>query len=424
MVPIQARKGCNMNSFGVTRSPQTVLFGFGQRKALASIVKPFGSRAFICSDNRFFQDAMLAALVDDLRAAGIEVHVYDETVAELPMDCILSACAEARRFEPDVVIGIGGGSCLDIAKLVGVALSHPGSMSDFYGEFRVPGPILPVVAVPTTAGTGSEVTPVAVLADPERATKVGISSPHIIPRVAICDPELTLSCPARLTAIAGADAMTHAIEAFTAVRRQATPELAMNQVFVGKNIFSDVQARIAISALANNLAQAVEAKATAEGDRAAHEQVMLGSLAAGMAFATAGTAAAHAIQYPVGAATHTAHGLGVALLMPYVMEFNLPSCIAEYAEIAHLFGQTTQGKTDEELARQGIDAVETLFRRIGIPRSLAELGLPEGQQSWVVEQSMAAARLVNNNPRPLDHSSVASIVAAAFAGDRSRLRGI
>src|SRR5690606_18552029 len=138
------------------------------------------------------------------------------------------------------------------------------------------------------------------------------------------------------------------------------------------------------------------------GDVHAREQVMLGALMAGMAFGTAGTAAAHAIQYPVGAITDTAHGLGVAALMPYVMAFNLRACIPEYAEIARLFGCDAQGKGDEELAREGIAAVRSLLQRIGVPLTLAELGLAEDKQDWVAEQSMLAARLVNNNPRTLD----------------------
>lgn len=409
-----------MSAFGISRSPQLVLFGSGQRKSLASVAGKIGTRAFICSDNRYSQDPMLTALTTDLRRVGIVVDVYDETIAELPLDCILAATERAKTFKPDVIIGLGGGSCLDIAKLVGTGLSHAGPLSDYYGEFRVPGPIVPVIALPTTAGTGSEVTPVAVLADPGRAIKVGISSPYLIPAVAICDPDFTLSCPAQLTASCGADAMTHAIEAFTAIRRPPIPETAMSQVFVGKNLFSDWHARIAISALAKNLATAVEVG----NDPIAREQVMLGALAAGMAFAAAGTAASHAIQYPVGALTHTSHGIGVAALMPYVMEFNRPFCIEEFAEIATLFGRPTAGYSTEQLARQGIDAVDELFQRIGIPRSLAALGLPAEQQSLVAEQSLSAARLVNNNPRPLDRNSIEKIVASAFAGDRALLRNI
>ncbi|WP_404659707.1 iron-containing alcohol dehydrogenase [Caballeronia udeis] len=409
-----------MNNFGISRTGQTVLFGWGQRHALPRLIKPFGNRAFICTDNRFPQDSLLCALATGMRSEGIAVEVYDATVAELPLECILDAASQARAFGPAVVVGIGGGSCMDLAKLVALALSHSGEMSAFYGEFKVPAPVLPVIAIPTTAGTGSEVTPVAVLADPARDMKVGISSPYLIPQVAVCDPELTMSCPPRLTAIAGADAMTHAIESFTAVRREPTAELGLNQVFVGKNVFADAHALLAINALASNLATAVKSP----DDRSAREQVMLGALAAGIAFGTAGTAAAHAIQYPVGAVTHTAHGLGVATLMPYVMEFNLPACLPEYSEIAHIFGVAQTGHSNEQQARRGIDAVQALFNQIGVPESLAALGLAEDKLEWVGEQSMLAARLVNNNPRQLSRESINKIVQACFVGKRDQLRGI
>lgn len=405
-------------AYGVFRSPAAIYFGTGQRKALPQIVAQHGQRVFICTDERFFQDPLLAGIEQALKEHGIATMTYDRTIAELPASCIQEATVLAREFKADVFLGIGGGSCQDLAKLVALAISHGDDLRPFYGEFNVPGKILPVIAVPTTAGTGSEVTPVAVLGDPERVTKVGISSPHLIPVAAVCDPELTLTCPPKLTAVAGADAMTHALEAFTAIRRVPSPQLSLGQVFIGKNMFSDVQARAAIAALAKYLPIAVE-----DGSNlAAREQVMYGSLAAGLAFGTAGTAAAHAIQYPIGALTNTAHGLGVAALMPYVMEFNLESCGPEFVEIAQLFGVSTSDDATD--ARAAIDAVEQLFNRIGIPSSLQGLNVTADKLDWIAEQSMLSARLVNNNPRALTVESIGRIVNAAYAGDRALLRVI
>ena len=139
-------------------------------------------------------------MVADLEAAGVDVRVYDQTQADLPIESIVECVGQVRDFGADVVLGIGGGSCMDLAKVVAVLLTHGGAVSDYYGEFAVPGPVLPLIAVPTTAGTGSEVTPVAVVADSERGAKIGIASPHIIPMVAVCDPELTFTCPPALTA--------------------------------------------------------------------------------------------------------------------------------------------------------------------------------------------------------------------------------
>ncbi|HEU0162480.1 MAG TPA: iron-containing alcohol dehydrogenase, partial [Rhizomicrobium sp.] len=304
--------------FGALRLPASVVFGSGQRAAIGMMTAGIGKRALICTDARMGQDAQFKAIVADIQANGVDVKVYDRTEADLPMDGIANCVTEYADYKPDVVLGIGGGSCMDMAKCVAVLLQHGGSLRDYYGENKIPGPVAPVIAVPTTSGTGSEVTPVAVIADTERGTKVGISSPYLIPRVAICDPELTLTCPPGLTAVSGADALTHAIESFTAARREVTPDLTVKNVFVGKNVLSDAFGLLALQNIFAALRTAVKDGKNVQ----AREQMMLASLAAGCAFGAAGTAAAHAIQYPVGNETHTPHGMGVALLMPYVMEFN------------------------------------------------------------------------------------------------------
>jgi len=406
-----------MSIFSVSRSPRAVLFGAGQRHALPDIVLRYGQRVWICSDSRIGEDERLMAMVVALKDAGLVVEVFDGTVPELPRSNIEEAASLGRRFKPDVIVGLGGGSCLDMAKLTALQLSHDGPLSAYYGENKVPGPLKPVVAIPTTAGTGSEVTPVAVLDDPERATKVGISSPYLIPEVALCDPELTLSCPSRLTAIAGADALTHAIEAYTAVHKPMTPGLALQQVFVGKNSASDLHATAAITALAGHLQTAVEDGSNLE----ARAQVMFGALQAGLAFGVAGTAAAHAIQYPVGALTKTPHGAGVAALMPYVMQFNRAARLGEMARIAGMFGIEAQGRSQEAMADEAILAVERLLRVIGIPTSLQALGMKPDQINAVAEQSMQAARLVNNNPQTLDVDRMKDIVQAAYEGRRDLL---
>ncbi len=311
-----------MSLYAALRLPRTILFGHGQRKALGRVAKGLGQRALICTDERFAADPIFAQLIADLEEAGVAPLAFDRVQPDIPRDTIKDAVAMATSFKPDLVIGIGGGSCLDMAKCAALLLSHGGKVEDYYGEFKVPGPVLPLIAIPTTAGTGSEVTPVAVISDPDRALKIGISSPHLIPQVALCDPELTMTCPPRLTAIAGADAMTHAVEAFTASRRTPDANLALDHVFVGKSALTDHFALLAIRLLARSLRRAVENG----NDADARADVMMGAMAAGAAFGTAGTAAAHAIQYPIGALTHTAHGLGVAALLPYVMAYNRPVC--------------------------------------------------------------------------------------------------
>ncbi len=398
-----------MEHFGTLRAPRELIFGSGQRKALGLVAKRLGQRALVVTDARLAAEPHFLVMMADLETHGLAVRIESGTLPEVPVESAMRAAEASRDHAPDLVIAVGGGSCLDMAKCVALLLTHGGRPQDYYGELKVPGPILPLIAIPTTAGTGSEVTPVAVLSDSERTLKVGISSPYLIPAMAICDPELTLSCPSALTAIAGADALTHAIEAFTAVRRPVTPGLTQERVFIGKNALSDQFALTAISLLW----QGLESVCTAGDNLAARAQVMQGANFAGLAFGVAGTAAAHAIQYPVGALTHTAHGAGVACLMPWVMEWNRPMMGSELEQMA-----TTMGLADSEAV---IPAIAALFARIGIPPTLAKLGLAEEQLDWVAEQSCSIERLIQNNPRPLDRSDMRKLLDAAFTGDASLL---
>jgi len=407
-----------MNLFGAMRLPRSVLFGSGQREAIGAIAAQMGSRILICTDARLGADAQFKAIVADLTRRGLQTFVYDQTRADLPIESILDCVSKAKTFAAQAVIGIGGGSCMDMAKAVAVLLTHGGEVANYYGEYKVPGPVLPLMAVPTTSGTGSEVTPVAVVADTERGMKIGIASPHLIPQVAVCDPELTLTCPPGLTACSGGDALTHAIESFTALARPISADLTLQHVFVGKNALSDHFALLAISSIWKSLYRAYKNGSDIE----AREHLMMGALAAGCSFGTAGTAAAHALQYPVGNLTHTAHGDGVASLLPYVMEFNRPACVASYAQIARTLGLGAPGSNDESLSLLLVDEVAQLLASVGIPKTLKDLGMPADKLQWTAESAIAIARLVKNNPRPLDLQAMQAITAAAYSGDRASLR--
>ena len=406
-----------MSMLGVLRGPRQVLFGAGQRHALGTLTAALGTRALVCTDARFASTREYADLVRLLEDAGVRVTSFTDVLPDVPVHQVTQCAEIAASVDPDVVVGMGGGSCLDLAKAVAVLLAHGGQPSDYYGEFRVPGPVLPVVALPTTAGTGSEVTPVAVLTDPQRVSKVGISSPHLIPHTAICDPELTLGCPPALTASAGADALSHVIEAFTAVRRPVTAALATERVFVGKNELTDTYALLGVRLIAGSLQRAW----SIPGDVAAREAMMLGATAGGFALGSAGTAAAHAIQYPVGALTHTPHGVGVGVLLPYVMEFNRPVRISELAAVALAMGADPDSPP-EDLADEAINRVAVLLASVGIPPTLADLGLAPDKLRWTAEQAMGAERLIANNPRQLDADALEHIVRAAHSGDRAALR--
>ena len=305
----------NIPLFAVTRAPARSFLDRANLPVYRQLRQRWVKNMLICTDSRFAATASFAEMRTGMEALGLKVHVFDQTEPELPLSSVQACLADIGSVDVDVVIGIGGGSCLDMAKLAALGKRHGTDLAAFYGENQVPAPVLPLIAVPTTAGTGSEATPVAVLADDGRDMKVGISSRFLIPQVAICDPDLTLTCPPGLTAISGSDAMTHAIEAFTAYRKPYAAGLEQNAVFVGKNRLSDLFATEAIRLIAKALPVAV-----AEGTNVqARSDMLYGSLLAGLAFGSAGTSAAHAIQYPIGALTHTAHGLGVAALMPYCM---------------------------------------------------------------------------------------------------------
>lgn len=382
------------------------MFGAGQRAALEWLAPRLGTRAFVCVDPFFENDPDFTALLGLLDRAGVAWTVFSGIVPELPVAAVMTAVSAARAAGADLFIAVGGGSCIDLAKVAACICAHGGEPSDYYGEFRVPGPVLPLIAVPTTAGTGSEVTPVAVLTDAARTTKVGISSPHLIPVAAICDPELTLSCPPAVTASAGADALSHCIEAYTSVRREAAPGLVGERVFVGSNAMTDAFCLAGISAIVSGLPRAL----AVPGDLASRALVMYGSLMGGLAFGTAGTAAAHALQYPIGADTHTPHGVGVGLLLPYVMQFNLSARRPEFAEIARRFGAIEDD--EDALAAQAPRLVQEFLAGVGIPTALSQIGFDPARLGWALEQGRAAVRLSENNPRTMNDDAIAILRGA------------
>jgi alcohol dehydrogenase class IV len=409
-----------MSLFGALRLPATVVLGSGHRQSIGSIASQIGTRALVCTDERLGSDAQFRGIIVELERSGVEAKIFDRTLPDLPIESITGCVAASATFAPQLVIGVGGGSCMDMAKAVALLLKHGGKIDDYYGEFKVPGPVLPIIAVPTTSGTGSEVTPVAVVADVARGLKIGVASPYLIPVAAICDPELTLSCPPALTAYTAGDALTHAIESYTALARPPDPTVTQKHVFVGKNVLSDQFALLAISSIWKHVYRAYKNGADLE----AREHLMLGALAAGCAFGIAGTAAAHALQYPVGNLTHTAHGAGVATLLPYVMEFNRPACVAAFAQIARTVGIGGGKGDDDTLSRALVDAVAELLGSIGIPRTLQDHGLAADRQEWVAENAISITRLVKNNPRALDLQAMRNITRAAYLGDRLSLREV
>jgi alcohol dehydrogenase class IV len=402
-------------TFGVLRLPRSVVVGAQQRFAVADIAAEFGTNVLVCTDPRLAVSEELQALVRSLEDRNLSVRVYGDTQAELPTPGILACVEELKGQEIDVIIGFGGGSCMDMAKVVSVLLTHGGKPSDYYGEFAVPGPTKPVIALPTTAGTGSEATAIAVVSDPELGMKMGISSPHIIPFAAVCDPELTYSCPPSLTAATGADTFVHLVESFTAITREPTPSLATERVFVGKNILTDSIALNGIGLVGRSLVTAYKDPENTE----ARAGMMLAALYGGVVLSNAGTAAAHAIQYPVGALTHTPHGVGVGLLLPYVVRHNFEAIAPQLAQIAAALGRDIRGLDLRTAAISGVEAIDEVIAAIELPATLKDLGVQESDLAQIAKLSLNSKRLIDNNPVPLDLDAVTSIVHAAYAGDRT-----
>jgi len=311
------------------------------------------------------------------------------------------------HFHADTIIAVGGGSALDAGKLIAVLLAHGSPLSRFYGENLVPGPIIPLIAVPTTAGTGSEVTPVAVLSDPARAMKVGISSPHLIPIAAIVDPELTFGAPATVTAFSGIDALVHAVESYTAA---VLPSSDPIPVFTGSNALT---APISLAAAAR-LHRWLPVATASPKDRIARAEMALGALQAGIAFGPTGTHLSHALQYPLGSLTKTPHGLGTGLFLPYVLnELRTDPVTAE--RLRDLADAVDLGRNDAAFVR----SLVALNRAIGVPATLEQLGVRFDQLPQLAEGALASARLIAISPIPVDKELLMRILVAAHSGKLS-----
>jgi alcohol dehydrogenase class IV len=400
------------------RAPRTILFGWDAVQATGPAASDFGATALVCTDEQILASDGGSRLRSSLASAGVHAEYFAAAAPELPRSSIDQCLQFARSVDPDVVIGFGGGSAMDLAKVTALGLTHAGELDQYVGEGRVPGPIAPLIAVPSTAGTGSEVSPVAVVPDAAGTLKVGISSPALIPAVAICDPQTTLGCPRSVTAFAGLDALVHAVESYTAAQRLPDWADYPGPVFRGAN---PLTAELALSAV-SLIGRSFERVLDVGDDREARAEMLMGSLKAGLSFAQAGNAGVHALQYPVGAQTHTPHGLGVALLAPYVFQYVLPSASQAFSEVAAALISEAAEPSPIPSAQMAVDEIARLVEVAGVPRSLAELGIEHGQLSGVAREATSIERLLRNSPRRLQVDDLERILEAAWNGDREPLK--
>jgi alcohol dehydrogenase len=368
-------------------------------------------RAFLVTDPILLRAGVVEPVHAPLSVSGVAVDIFSGGEPEPPLRAARAAVEQARAFRPDAVIGLGGGSNMDLAKIAAVVLKHGGEPRDYVGDDKITGPILPLICLPTTAGTGSEVSAATVLTDTENQIKVGVLSNFLRPRVAVVDPLLTMTCPPKVTADSGIDALTHAIEAYTAVDNEQFP-LAHGErsVYQGRHPLSDLHAEKAIALIGANLRRAV-----ANGqDEDAREGMALAATLAGMAFSNVGVAAVHALEYPVGGATRCSHGAGNGLLLPYVMRFNLPARRARFAAIARLLGEKVSGMDEAQAAESAVTAVERLRADIGIPNRLRDLGVSKTQLRQFAEKAFGIKRILRVNPRPVTVEDLEQILQAAY----------
>jgi alcohol dehydrogenase class IV len=378
-------------------STERIVFGNGSIGQLDSILQRLKARNILLVTDPGIKNAGIVDRISSLlEQANYETVIYDQVVPEPPVDSAMDCYQFAKsQMDIDAVIGLGGGSSIDMAKIVALLVAHGGHPLDYYGgENQVPGPIAPLVAIPTTAGTGSEVTSVAVLTDVENNLKVGISDNYLRPTVALLDPQLTVGLPAYVTACSGIDALSHAIEAYTA-KPSSYIQAEGNILFQGSIPISDALAYRAIELIAKNLPLAVQQGSNLE----ARSNMLLGSLLAGMSFSNAGTAAAHALAYPIGGLVKSPHGEVTGLLLPYVMEYNTAVETEKMVKISRAFGLNTDGLSDKEAALAASKAVLTLLGEIGLPTRLTEIGIKDEDIPEIAEKTLLIDRLIRNNPR-------------------------
>lgn len=405
----------NTLGIGLVRQPNTVLFGPGQRRQLGRIAASMGKSVLIVTDERMAGTDSFADMVADLTAQGLTVDSFTEALPDLPRSNVLAVAERFGANPPDLIVGLGGGSCMDLAKACSVVLRFGGDVRDYFGEFAVPGPTVPTIAIPTTGGTGAEVTNLAIVFDDEKQMKMAIADASIVPDVAIIDPELTVTCPPGLTAATAADALSHLVEGFTARPKNPSPDQLATEVYVGKNRITDVFCEEGLRLMNRSLGTVVETPS----DLAARSDVMFAAYCAGMVINTTGTAAAHAIQSPMASIGHTPHGIGVGALLPYVMRANQPYAREEFARMADILGVGEGLESLDDKGRAAIARIEELLAAAGVPLELASLGVSEAHFDQIARSAVTARRLVLNNPAPLTEDFVKKLLARGVANDRS-----
>lgn len=389
-----------MNSianFTVTQ-PTQIHFGSGSIDGIASVVQQLGgSKVLVVADPGLQKAGLLERLVAPLDNNGVPYEMYTDIDPEPGLRLADDGAALAKKCGVDCVIGAGGGSAMDVAKAISILLTNGGKAEDYLGLGKIKKAGVPKIMVPTTAGTGAEVTFTAVFINEKTKSKGGMNGDPLYPEAAVLDPDLTLSLPQHVTASTGIDAFTHAIESY--VSTQANP-------------ISEMYAIEAMDLIASNLGKAYANSKNVD----ARAKMLLGSLLGGKALATAGVGLVHAMAYPLGGMFGIPHGLANAVLLPYVVEFNLIGAPEKYAVVAGLLGCDTDGLSAKDAARGAVEAIYELNMEIGIPTSLAALNIPADKIEEMAKIALTVTRPVENNPRMPSLEDVMKVYGVAMEG--------
>lgn len=382
---------------------QSIICESGASARLAEICQQQGYQSvMLVTDPGIQQLGLHQPALDNFDKAKMAVSIFSDVQADPPESVVLEAIRIAKDANVDVIIGFGGGSSMDVAKIVAL-LAHPEcsqALADIYGIGNAKGQRLPLIQVPTTAGTGSEVTKVAIVTTGD-TTKMGAVTPLFLPDIAILDANLTLGLPPHVTAATGIDAMVHAIEAYT------------NQF--KKNPMSDLMAKEGLRLMAGSIQTATHNGNNETTGKKAREDMLLGAMLAGQAFANSPVAAVHALAYPLGGHFHIPHGLSNSLVLPHVMRFNLSNAAHLYAELAPIiFPNEHFSGSNIEISTQLIIQMEALIKDLGLPTTLKEMNIEKSFLPKLAEDAMLQTRLLVNNPTEVTLADALAIYQAAY----------
>jgi alcohol dehydrogenase class IV len=377
-----------------------IRFGRGMSKLCAEEVsKKLGPNILFITDKDLMSLKLTEPALIELRKYSSIVEIFQDVEADPSIKTLLKSIEVGKKINATGVIGFGGGSSMDVAKLSSLILGSNENIDDVWGVSNAKGPRLPLVLVPTTAGTGSEVTPISIITVGEEEKK-GVSSEIILPDIAILDPDLTIGLPAHTTAATGIDAMVHAIEGYTSANKNNNP----------------ISKMLAVEAL-KLLAGSIERAVFDGSDIKARGNMLIGAMLAGKAFANSPVAAVHALAYPIGGTFHVSHGLSNSLVLPYVLRFNSvdSKTAKEYAELApFIFPEINSDQGSQAICKEFIDKLEVLSKKIGLPQKLREVNIPKEACKKMAFDAMKQTRLLVNNPREVTESDALNIYEAAW----------